>query len=53
MAAFSELHILLSDIQHELNVLIHGHYIKPDYKRIETLNTLRKELLLIVKGGQK
>ena len=50
MAYFSELHILLSDIEHELNVLLNGHYITPHYKRIETLNHLRKELLLIVKG---
>lgn len=53
MAAFSELHILLSEIEHELNILLSCEYIHNNYGRLNKLNILRKELLLIVKGGKK
>ena len=49
MAAFNQLHILLSDIEHELNVLISNQYISRHYLRIQKLKNLRKELLKILK----
>lgn len=52
MAAFSELHILLSEVEHELAVLLNCHYIAPQYKQIDKLNSLRKELLAIVKVSE-
>lgn len=40
----SDLHILLSDIEHEINILLSGHYIVKQYGRLDRLIMLRKEL---------
>ena len=40
---------LLSNIEHEINILLSAHYIHNNYGRLNELHALRKELLTLIK----